>query len=245
MCMRKIILFVFLILLANACFAVKFLDCPKEPITVTDSVQFSKDMNCFLPDVNGQGAITVNADKAIIDCAGSTLNGDGQGFGILVNGYSNVRIKDCIIENYDTGFLGLDAVGLKIEGGRFSSNSVYGIKGWGKSSLWDLSPAEVTHNGYIGIKLGPEAKDGKIENSFVKLNRSKQILVKNTLFSLNKTITSSCSYTCSIDCKEDYVSAGKTGDSSHENVISPKPEPIPELPKEPEIKSENIGKVGK
>jgi len=67
-------------------------------------------------DVNGDGLFIVNASNIVIDCNGSTLNGDGiNDIAFYIKQVNNVTIKNCNLDNYSIGF--------KIE--RSNNNSFY------------------------------------------------------------------------------------------------------------------------
>ncbi len=56
----------------------------------------------FSHDLSGSGTcLSVGADDIYINCTGSTLTGDGSGYGIFNPQFDNVVIRDCSFDNFD------------------------------------------------------------------------------------------------------------------------------------------------
>ncbi|MFH1722287.1 MAG: carboxypeptidase regulatory-like domain-containing protein [Candidatus Altiarchaeota archaeon] len=103
-----------------------------------------------LPDPETDGAIIINASHVTLDCNGSFIYGSNAGYGVYLNGKSNVTIRNCTFLNYSIGIyisssssnniiehntVRLSETGLyyyyshndTIRNNSFNSNSDYGI----------------------------------------------------------------------------------------------------------------------
>ena len=58
---------------------------------------------------NHNGDVVIVADGVTLDCKGRTINGGGLVVGILVNGRTNVTIKNCVVTGFNLGVLLFDA----------------------------------------------------------------------------------------------------------------------------------------
>lgn len=81
-----------------------------------------------IADVDGNGAVRINADNVTIDFAGVELvGGEGdpdtfKGMGIVVEGRVNVTVKNARVRGYKVGIYARDCHGLVIEGCDVSGN---------------------------------------------------------------------------------------------------------------------------
>ena len=87
----------------------------------------------YLNDVDMNGVIIINASNIVLDCNGSTINGNRTGgsagisngylnlaSGSITDGNDNITVKNCIIEDY---FIGL--FWIRADNGLISNNTAY------------------------------------------------------------------------------------------------------------------------
>jgi parallel beta-helix repeat protein len=79
-----------------------------------------------IPDSGDQGVIIIKSDNVILDCNGATINGDDSGIGIYNNGFDDVILKNCNIQNYGVG-IGVGYSSYNTITSSSSSNNVRGI----------------------------------------------------------------------------------------------------------------------
>src|SRR5512140_3142066 len=73
---------------------------------------------------NGQyrQAVLILADNITFDCQGSTFTGDGTGVGILVQGRTGVRVRNCKVRGFDVGMYVVGGKNFAFENNDFSGN---------------------------------------------------------------------------------------------------------------------------
>ena len=57
----------------------------------------------LMNDSEGNGSIIINASDVILNCNGSTIQGNGTGYGLISSNMSNVTILNCNVRNYSQG----------------------------------------------------------------------------------------------------------------------------------------------
>ncbi|MFW6186237.1 MAG: LamG-like jellyroll fold domain-containing protein, partial [Halobacteriota archaeon] len=73
-----------------------------------DGMRIEKDTK-FCPgeyrinDTGEKGVIFINSSNITLDCQGSAIIGNNSGFGIILDGYDNVTVKNCNVSFYDIG----------------------------------------------------------------------------------------------------------------------------------------------
>lgn len=77
------------------------------------------------------GSIVITAADVALDCDGHRVIGEGEGFGVLVEGHSGATVKNCHIENFDRGVMMYGSHGSTIENNTFTGNNfaVMGVDG--------------------------------------------------------------------------------------------------------------------
>lgn len=116
--MRVIVLLMLLVLLAPQALAACI--TPQDGQAFSDSVVFCKD-SYLLPK-----GIKISADKTVLNCQGSMLQGTGFAAGITAKNVKNSVISGCIVKNYVTGIAVEDA-DISIIGTEVSNNNL-GLK---------------------------------------------------------------------------------------------------------------------
>ncbi len=97
----------------------------------------------YINDEDMNGAIIINASDITLDCNGSILNGNRAGgsagisngylnlaSGEVTNGYYNVNLKNCIIENYFIGISWINATGGLVENNTINNCVRVGIESY-------------------------------------------------------------------------------------------------------------------
>lgn len=95
----------------------------------------------YLNDVDTNGVIIINASNITLDCNGTVLNGNRTGGSVGIsngylnkrsgvitkNSYSDVTVKNCIIEDYFIGLFWINATGGSVENNNISNSVRTGI----------------------------------------------------------------------------------------------------------------------
>ncbi len=89
--------------------------------TVNVDWSMTGNLNC-----SGNGLI-LGSDDVTIDCDGNTLDGTGNGYGIDINNFDNITIKNCNITGFDKGISAEYSSEIKIESSTVSKNVNTGI----------------------------------------------------------------------------------------------------------------------
>ncbi len=78
--------------------------CPSDDTYINENTKFEPgNIFCNVPDGDNEGVLIINASNIILDCNGMTLNGMDSGIGIYNDGFDNVTIKNCNVNNYNKG----------------------------------------------------------------------------------------------------------------------------------------------
>ena len=77
---------------------------PTEDLYITESTVLCPGTYGF-PDDGAPGVLIIDADEVTLDCDGTTLVGDDEGRGILLDGHEHVEIRGCTIRDYFYGIL--------------------------------------------------------------------------------------------------------------------------------------------
>jgi len=122
------------------------IDPPDAPIITYDNVTYTLTDN-ITSTANG---IIVERDNIVIDGAGYTLEGTGSGYGVCLDGRSNVTIKSTTITNFNLG-IRLYGCSNNIISGNNITNNGCGI--WGYSSNNIINGNNIAANNDCGIGL--------------------------------------------------------------------------------------------
>ena len=126
------------------------------PATIASSGFYFIDKN--LSCVAGSHGITITADNVTLDLMGFSLNGpggSGSGFGIYINGKTNVEIRNGTVNNfqgYGISEISTFGTGHRIINVRVKDNGLPGITLAGKNHL--VEKCTVASNA-AGISVGP------------------------------------------------------------------------------------------
>ena len=141
-------------------------------ITPTDGMLINESVVLCPGVYNLPNGIKINADNIEVICNGTVLNGTGSGNGIENNGYDNVTVRNCKIENYERGIYWHDgADNGKIENNTANSNNYYGIY-LSSSSKNILSDNIATSNNWDGIYLKSSSSNILTDNTATSNNRN-------------------------------------------------------------------------
>lgn len=115
------------------------------------------------------GGITIVSNNVTLDCAGGGISGNYIGYGIYVNAFDNVTVKNCNISKYVEGVYFQSTQFLNITNNSFSEN---------KRNIWSNSNnnLSITYNtffgcnntkGFASIKGDGSGKYGVISNNVI------------------------------------------------------------------------------
>jgi len=116
------ILLIMIILYPRVAIAIVYIDhCPNDDTYIFEDTIFAPNLFCNVEDSLNRlpykgkqtGVIIIMKDNVILDCNFMTLNGTGTNgtfedkfrFGIFTDGFNNITIKNCIVQNYGDGIL--------------------------------------------------------------------------------------------------------------------------------------------
>jgi cysteine-rich repeat protein len=80
-----------------------------------------------LPSYPDAGAIIVQNHAVVVDCAGATLQGSGEGAGIFVRHADDVTIRNCTVTGYAAGIRAVNSQRLVIEGNNHLTGNTRGV----------------------------------------------------------------------------------------------------------------------
>ena len=136
------------------------IDPPTANITSPDNVTYA-----FTADINA--SIVVERDNIVVDGAGYTLQGGGDGTGIDLSDRSNVTIKNMKIKTFGTGIYLYESSNNMISGNVITDNGLLGVHLYLSSSNNTVSANTITNN-YRGIWL--EVSTGTSSNNVISRN---------------------------------------------------------------------------
>lgn len=134
------------------------------PITTYDNVTYT-----LTDDITSSGSgIVVERDNIIIDGAGYTVQGEGDGTGIELIERSNVRVKNIIIKGFGYGiWLEGSSDNIIIEN-TLEGNREHGIEIWWGSSGNSIIGNNITYNSFAGVNIGGDSGDNLFyHNNFI------------------------------------------------------------------------------
>jgi parallel beta-helix repeat protein len=136
------------------------IDPPTANITSPDNVTYT-----FTADINA--SIVVERDNIVVDGAGYTVQGGGDGTGIDLSGRSNVTIKNMKIKTFGTGIYLYESSDNMISGNVITDNGLLGVHLYLSSNNNTVSANTITNN-YRGIWL--EVSTGTSSNNVISRN---------------------------------------------------------------------------
>jgi len=145
-------------------------------------------------DSNNNGAIFVNVDDIILDCADTTFYGNG-GRGVYANTQNNITVKNCKTSNYDSGFYGTFINESYFIDNDFSSGTsfAYGMYLSGSSGN-HLINNTIAYN-YNGLRLWSNSDNNVVTGNTISFSGQHGVQslsgVDNNNFSDNTVITAS------------------------------------------------------
>jgi len=102
-------------------------------------------------DTGNNGVLIINKSNIYLDCNGANLTGNGNGVGIINDGFNNVTIRNCNVFKYHKGLLLEDATNNIVMDSSFNSN-YYGILlNQSDDNLLDHNNAR--NNSHTGIRF--------------------------------------------------------------------------------------------
>jgi len=156
-----------------------------------------------LADAGNDGIIRIAGDGVTVNCDNTTINGTGSGRGVDFNGYDNVVVNGCEINNYFYGFwVGGDNIGEISYSGNITNNVV------------DCSGSTSSRAIYVSYGQDIIVSGNKLGGIFDTSSAS----IRNEYLNNNITLTNSNDITISIDVAE--VSNNNISGSSGSNFYS-------------------------
>lgn len=166
-----LISFIILLGAASAC------EVPYDDMQITTSTVLCTGVYNLL-DPGNDGVIRISADNVVLDCNGSTLQGQGQGKAIFNWGKHDITVKNCTVRTYENGIEFQSSNNSK-----FIENSVYTCTNGG-IILAQVHNASVQDNlaeqNYIGIWLHANSDRSRVAGNTVRNNEYNGILFQRT-----------------------------------------------------------------
>jgi len=198
--------------------------CPSDDTYINQSTKFEPaDMVCYLDDFGEDGILIINSSNIVLDCNGMTLNdiSGGQGVAIYNDGFNNVTVKNCKLNDYQEG-MGIRSQNSILENNVLSGNDLSGM------TIYDSSGVLLANNTFYsnyenGIYLDNSSDidifNSKVNNTWgagIYAEYSSQIRVENS------SIASNRSGACDVDLEEgdnDCTILNTTYDIAKECVV--------------------------
>jgi len=124
---------------------------------ITENTVLTEDIVCSL---NG---LDIGADMIILDCDGHTLQGESGGFGIRILEHDDVIIKNCIVDDFNTGIL--DAGNLNYIKDNVVRDSYNSIFVYGDGSMIENNMIE--NSQYYGIVVNADTNGALIQDNSI------------------------------------------------------------------------------
>jgi len=129
--------------------------------------------------------IVVIADNIIIDGAGYTVQGPGNGTGISLNGRNNVTLKNVEVKNFTYGIYLSYSTNNTVAGNTVSNNALYGIRLYSSSNNTIIGN-NASSNNDEGIRLSWHSENNNISGNTASSNGYEGIYL---VLSSNNTVT--------------------------------------------------------
>jgi len=131
--------------------------------TITSNTLLGADLNC-----SGNG-LSIGSNSVVLDCNGYSIRGDATGNGIENNGYNNVVIKNCNVQNFINGIILSNANSNVLQNNTANSNAL-GIV-LSNSSNNNITQNRARFNSDSGIQLITYSRDNILSgNDFTNNN---------------------------------------------------------------------------
>ncbi|MHC4474524.1 MAG: NosD domain-containing protein [Planctomycetota bacterium] len=119
----------------------------------------------FTLNTDVSGTIQVNADNMTLDGAGHTVNGPGDGWGVLLIGRTGVTVENVNVDGFVYGIL-VNTTSYSTISCNVTSNNQYGIR-VGPSSPWNVLTGNTVSSSspYYGISLYKSGRTIVSENT--------------------------------------------------------------------------------
>jgi PGF-pre-PGF domain-containing protein len=82
---------------------------------------------CYVNDSGASGILIINANNITLDCNGTHLMGDDSGYAIYHDGFNNTTVKNCVIEDYETGIYHRKSNWTVFQNISINSSLTYGV----------------------------------------------------------------------------------------------------------------------
>jgi len=128
------------------------------------SAPIQEDGDTYTFTDNIYSKIVVERDSIVVDGAGYTLQGIGNGTGIDLAWRNNITIRNMTIDAFGYGIWLKDCSNNKIYGNKITANNWYGIRLGGYYSLNNSIYENKITNNYIGIWLSVSSNNSIYEN---------------------------------------------------------------------------------
>lgn len=115
--------------------------------TITEDKILGSDLSC------SGTAIIIGADNIVLDCNGHTITGDGfSGSGLLLSLRIGVTVKNCNVNNFESGIVLTDSSNNILENNNASNNDYVGIA-IQYSSYENTLTSNIANNNFHGFEL--------------------------------------------------------------------------------------------
>ncbi|MBO8181756.1 MAG: right-handed parallel beta-helix repeat-containing protein [Archaeoglobus sp.] len=194
-------------------------------IVPTDNLKINKntifcESSYHLNDSGSAGVIIINSHGVTLDCNNASLLGNGNGVGILNNGFDDVVIENCNVSGYDVGISVENAANNTLHSNVLFENDIYGIfLNKVASSQLDSNVESYSRE---GIHIQNSVHNRLLNNQacaneeFDIRNEGRNIGERNTCDSAknwNDKDTEGCRYACEICRDSDHDNACDTQDN--------------------------------
>ena len=183
---------------------------PTANITTTNNITYTFTGNIF------NQSIVVERNNTVIDGAGYTLQGIGNGTGISLSGRSNVTIKNTIVKGWTYGIFLAFSVGNTVSNNTVTSNPEVGVLVFNSNSNI-VSDNKVTLNDKCGICVYAYSYYNNINDNTVTSNEWTGILVDhsgNNTISSNTVTSNGLGIPVVLECHDNIIIGNRVWNNS-------------------------------
>jgi len=200
--------------------------CPEDDTYINSNTVLSGEF-CSAIDKNGNGVLILNSSNIILDCNGTTLKGDGSGWGIHIPcniDLKNITIKNCKIKDYIYGIEVCETTKTKIFDNHVSGTSVAGIALCHNASGNEIHGNVLEYNDDTGIRV-LDGGYNKIYKNEIRFNiNGIVVLTEVESFCEGNTITENFISNCETgvfyqSCKNGVISGNMITNSSKYGIF--------------------------
>ncbi len=127
--------------------------------------------------VNGT-CFVIDSDNVTLNCNNHKIIGNGSGYSVYVDSNTNITIKNCYVEKFETA-----VYGNKVDNSIFFNNTIYNCS-WYAFDLWNSTNLNVSYNliNYSGYYPAPKLSSYQYRTSALSFRNVSYSIIDNNEF---------------------------------------------------------------